>query len=75
MTSGAASMKGTICRNRLPRGTQVKKIWEPLIWRNYGKPHSLCLGRDMNWASAEHKWEALFGEGIQCRCKWRTPEK
>jgi len=24
-------MKGTIYGNRLPRGTQVKKGWEPLV--------------------------------------------
>jgi len=26
-----ANMKGTIYGNRLPRGTQVKKVWEPLL--------------------------------------------
>jgi len=31
---GGANMKSTIDGNRLPRGTQVKKDWEPLIWRN-----------------------------------------
>lgn len=30
--SGRANMKGTIYRNRLPRGTQVKKGWEPLLY-------------------------------------------
>jgi len=31
MTSGGGNMKGTIYGNRLPRGMQVKKIWEPLL--------------------------------------------
>jgi hypothetical protein len=31
MTCGGANMKDTIYGNRLPRGTQVKKGWEPLL--------------------------------------------
>jgi hypothetical protein len=30
-------MKGTVYGNRLSRGTQVKKGWEPLVW---GPPRS-----------------------------------
>jgi hypothetical protein len=29
-------MKGTIYGNRLPRDTQVKKGWEPLVWMIQG---------------------------------------
>jgi len=31
MKSGGANIKGTIYGNRLPRGTQVEKGWDPLV--------------------------------------------
>jgi len=31
MTSVGANKKGTISGNGLPRGTKVKKVWEPLV--------------------------------------------
>jgi hypothetical protein len=32
MTSGGANVKGAIYGSRLPRGTQEKKGWEPLLY-------------------------------------------
>jgi len=52
-------MKSTIYGNRLPRGTQVKKVWEPLFSAN---DETLCYMHLLRQVSCEFFAFILYWE-------------